>query len=55
MAEDELPKRDREAGQRAIDEERARERARELEQEHDGFSVGGRDNASPGGWTGRDR
>jgi hypothetical protein len=53
--EDGLPKRDREAGQKAISEELARERLRELEHNHDGFSVGGRDNASPDGWTGRDR
>lgn len=50
-----LPKRDREAGQQAISEERARERTQDLEQNHEGFSVGGRDNASPDGWTGRDR
>lgn len=53
--EDGLPIRDREAGRQAISEERAREHTQDLEQSHEGFSVGGRDNASPDGWTGRDR
>jgi hypothetical protein len=43
MAND-LPKRDREAGYRKIDEERAREAAREKERNHETFDVPQRDN-----------
>jgi hypothetical protein len=42
--EDGLPKRDREAGQRAIQEERAREAAREKELRHETFDVPQRTN-----------